>query len=84
MINDSPSNAVDISRYLSVFKEIAFGKAPGWISVEVLNKKFVWWWQFFLPEPDSTSTMYLSESCLSSETDTHLPFSGLISFTSSQ
>lgn len=41
MINDSPSKAVDISRYLSVFKEIAFGKAPGWISVEVLNKKFV-------------------------------------------
>lgn len=41
MINDSPSNAVDSSRYLSVFKEITFGKAPGWISVEVLNKKFV-------------------------------------------
>ena len=40
-INDSPSNAVDISKYLPVFKEIAFGKSPGWISVEVLNKKFV-------------------------------------------
>lgn len=40
-INGSPSDAVDISRHLSVFKEITFGKAPGWISVEVLNKKIV-------------------------------------------
>lgn len=82
-INDSLSDAMDISRYLSVFKEIAFGKAPGWISVEVL-KNLCDRGSPSLPEHDGTSSTCLSESCLSSDRAAHMPFSGLIGFTSSQ